>query len=161
MWTSLNWFVMGCACRDHGWAASRRELLLARAAVDLDQPVPGGTQVEMSSRIREETMSMKVLAVAGLVIGFAAPAWAGEGDPFRGSAYAHSLCGSCHAVKADETASPNPAAPAFGNLKLKSASSEELAVYINTQHMAARSLMLKPAQADDLFAYLGTLKKGG
>lgn len=93
-----------------------------------------------------------------VVAAFAAPAWAGGGDAFRGEAYANAMCASCHSVSADKAASPVAAAPPLRETKL--ASAEALAKLFNTTHPNT-SRLLKDTQAEDIFSYIESLKAPG
>ncbi len=96
-------------------------------------------------------------AIAGLAA-FASLAFAAEpGDPMRGSAYAGSMCGSCHSVAA-EGASPVASAPPLRSTSVGSQEPEALAHFINTVHPPIAAPHMKDSQAADIVAYVATLK---
>lgn len=105
----------------------------------------------------KRTALVYVLALGAL----AAPAWADNGDAIRGKAYATSMCGGCHAIAADATSSPNPAAKPLREIALPDATGEGFAKWMNTQHPPAHSSLLKPGQAADIAAFIATLKTPG
>jgi mono/diheme cytochrome c family protein len=102
---------------------------------------------------------LKTIMLTGAVLFVgAAPAWSeGSGDAFRGKAYAQAMCGSCHSISADDTASANPAAKPFKLARLDNKTGEEFSNWMNTKHPPIQSL-INPRQADDILTYVGTLK---
>ncbi len=96
------------------------------------------------------------LFAAGAVC--ASPAWAEGGDTLRGQAYAHGMCASCHSIGADGAASPNPKASPFKTIQMNYASGEELSTRINTKHPPFGPNLLNPKQAEDILAYVATLR---
>lgn len=102
-------------------------------------------------------MKVKIL-IGAVIIAGAAPAWSeGSGDAFRGKAYAQAMCGSCHSVTTDETASTNPEAKPFRLVKLDYKTGEEFSGWLNTKHPSIQSL-INPRQGEDIMAFLDTLK---
>lgn len=103
------------------------------------------------------------LLIIGILAGglaTAAPAFAEiEGDAFRGKAYAGAMCASCHALSAEDGASPDPTAPPLRNFKLAATTGEEFVEWFNTKHPQGSSSQPKPAQAQDMLAYMASLPK--
>lgn len=87
-----------------------------------------------------------------------APAFADGGDPFRGKAYAGSMCASCHAISADDAASPVPAATPFRAMKLEHPTAEAFTAWMNTQHPVTHAGILKERQAEDIWALIASLR---
>jgi mono/diheme cytochrome c family protein len=108
----------------------------------------------------EERMRKILLLVgAGMAI-LTAPAMAeGSGDTLRGKAYAQGMCSSCHAVAADLANSPNPTATPFSDISWEFASAGSLAAYLNTKHPPFPISLVSERQAEDILAYVTTLRK--
>jgi cytochrome c2 len=100
---------------------------------------------------------LALLSLLALAAG-SAPAWAGPPDPFRGQAYAQAMCASCHAISKDKPNSPNPAAKPFMSITLAHGSGEALADWINTKHPSIPMSLLKASQAEDIIAYIASVK---
>jgi mono/diheme cytochrome c family protein len=85
--------------------------------------------------------------------------WAeGTPDAFRGKAYAQAICASCHSISPDKPNSPNPAAKPFATMTITHPTGEAFAAWLNTKHPPLPNNLLKPAQADDIIAYVASLK---
>jgi mono/diheme cytochrome c family protein len=100
-------------------------------------------------------------AIIGFVLAAGtAPAWSeGSGDSFRGQAYSQAMCQSCHSTKADDTASPNPAAPPFRSMKLAYDTGEAFTTYLNTKHPNIMA-QINSRQAEDIAAFITSLQPG-
>ena len=101
----------------------------------------------------------KLLSTFMVVATLTAPAWAEGGDTFRGQAYAHGMCSSCHSIAADGSASANPAATPFKTIRMDYNSGEALSAWVNTKHPPFGPNLLNPRQAEDILAYVGTIQK--
>ncbi len=110
------------------------------------------------------------LAASGLVaLGACAGQGGAEGPAIHGDysaaasglSYAREACASCHAVEAGETASPEPAAPAFEALaNRRDMTRPALAALLRSPHRSMPSLIVEADRIDDLAAYLASLKAG-
>jgi mono/diheme cytochrome c family protein len=99
-----------------------------------------------------------LLPLALLVAGPAGAASAPGVD--HGAQVAASRCAACHQIGA-EGPSPNPNAPAFGSLGLRynSIALEKRMMRIRKQgHLAMPPQALPEVEAEDLVAYIGSLK---
>ena len=101
---------------------------------------------------------LSVLVVVATAVGV--PAWAEGGDTLRGQAYAHGMCSSCHSIAADGAASANPAATPFKTIKMDHDSGESLSAWVNTKHPPFGPNLLNPRQAEDILAYVATIRTG-
>jgi mono/diheme cytochrome c family protein len=83
------------------------------------------------------------------------------GDAKAGLAYADGVCAECHAVKKGQRVSPHERAPAF-ELVANSRGMTEMAlrVWFQSPHPSMPNLMLTEKLADDLIAYIMSLKDG-
>jgi hypothetical protein len=100
-------------------------------------------------------MVLPVIAIAASI----APAWAGgEGNPDRGAAYSVAMCSSCHSVTADATASPVAEAKPFRSITLADASGPAFASWLNTKHPNISGHIIKDTQAEDISAFIDSLK---
>lgn len=105
-------------------------------------------------------MLIRTTIICATAFAMASPALAeGSGDAFRGKAYAEAMCGACHSIGADETASANPKATPFRSIKFDLKSADELATWLNTEHPSIQSL-INQRQAEDIVAYGATVKTG-
>ena len=83
------------------------------------------------------------------------------GDPAAGLAYADGVCAECHAVRKGQRVSPHERAPAF-ELVANSRGMTEMAlrVWFQSPHPSMPNLRLTDKLADDLIAYIMSLKEG-
>jgi mono/diheme cytochrome c family protein len=82
------------------------------------------------------------------------------GDPERGLAYAREACAACHAVAADETLSPLPDAPPFGEIaRMPGMTSLALTAWLQSSHEQMPNFIVAPERIDDLAAYLESLDR--
>lgn len=82
------------------------------------------------------------------------------GTPANGLAYAEQACGSCHAVGAGETWSPNPSAPPFEAIaNTPGITRAALSAWLYSPHQNMPDLIVEHDRVDDLAAYLETLKR--
>jgi mono/diheme cytochrome c family protein len=90
-----------------------------------------------------------------------APVLAEEmGSPQRGLAYAEANCASCHAVAAGAAVSPLPEAPAFQTVaNTPGMTGLALRVWLQSGHETMPHLMVEPEHADDVWAYIDSLKQ--
>ena len=100
--------------------------------------------------------------IAGLAMA-AAPHFAAAqptGDAKAGLAVANGICAECHAVHRDEAASPHGRAPTFEAVANTRGMTElALRVWFQTPHPSMPNLRLEEKQADDVIAYILSLKK--
>jgi mono/diheme cytochrome c family protein len=88
-------------------------------------------------------------------------AHADEPDALRGKIYAKQLCAGCHAIGADEQASPLSAAPPFLKVaKIDAHTAESFADWLGTAHPVINGVAVKPAVAGDILAYIRGLVAG-
>jgi mono/diheme cytochrome c family protein len=92
-------------------------------------------------------------------IALAQPAHA-QGDAKSGRDYAEAVCAECHAVKKGERVSPHERAPAFQLVANTRGMSEmALRVWFQSPHPSMPNLTLRDRTADDLIAYIMSLKQ--
>jgi mono/diheme cytochrome c family protein len=83
------------------------------------------------------------------------------GDAKSGLSYAEGVCAECHAVKKGERVSPHERAPAFEVVANSRGMTEmALRVWFQSPHPSMPNLMLREKLADDLVAYIMSLKQG-
>jgi mono/diheme cytochrome c family protein len=106
------------------------------------------------------TILIAALAAAVLPAG---PAGAEEfGDARRGIAYAQKTCAGCHAILFEDLASPNPASPPFKVVAdTPGMTRTALSVFFQTPHPTMPNLLVEGDDADDLIAYILSLKGEG
>ena len=84
-----------------------------------------------------------------------AGAHADEPDALRGKTYAKQLCAACHAIGADEQASPLAAAPPFLKVaKIDAHTPQSFADWLGTAHPVINGVAVKPPVAGDILAYI-------
>jgi mono/diheme cytochrome c family protein len=107
---------------------------------------------------------MKALPIAiAALISVASQVVAQEpGDAARGAKLAGSVCAQCHAVRADQSHSPDPVAPSFANVAgWPGMTDRALRVWLQTSHPTMPSFMLKRRDRDDVVAYILSLRRAG
>jgi len=83
----------------------------------------------------------------------------GIGNPARGLEYAQANCAGCHAVLKDETESPNPDSPAFAAVAATPGITRTaLSVFLQSPHPTMPNLIVGGEDADNLIAYILSLK---
>jgi mono/diheme cytochrome c family protein len=99
---------------------------------------------------------LKHVCAAGVgLLAAVAAAYADEPDAFRGQIYAKQLCAGCHAIVADEQASPLAAAPPFVKVaKIDAHTPESFADWLGTAHPIINGVAVKPAVAGDILVYI-------
>lgn len=104
--------------------------------------------------------TFRLLLVALSVAAMTLSAEAQElGDAKAGLAYADGVCAECHAVKKGQRVSPHERAPAFEVVANTSGMTEmALRVWFQSPHPSMPNLMLTGKLADDLIAYIMSLK---
>jgi len=101
------------------------------------------------------------LAAALLLAGqaFAAPA-EDRVDTSRGETYARAWCAACHAVARGEKAEAFSTAPSFQSLSENpELTSIALHAYLQTPHKKMLNVILQPDEADEIVAYILSLKQ--
>ena len=102
-----------------------------------------------------------ILLVAAIVFTYAAGPLAAEelGNAQRGLAYAQANCVGCHAILRDDPNSPNPDSPAFKAVAdTPGITRTALSVFFRSPHPTMPNLIIAPEDADDLIAYIMSLK---
>lgn len=80
----------------------------------------------------------------------------------RGFAYASEVCAACHAVAANDRASPDPHATPFVVIaNLPGMTPTALTVWLHSSHPTMPNLIVAPEDRADLAAYLDSIKQGG
>jgi mono/diheme cytochrome c family protein len=98
---------------------------------------------------------LKLVGVAAFLLTTFAAAHADEPDAIRGKIYAKQLCAGCHAIGADEQASPLSAAPPFLKVaKIDAHTAESFADWLGTAHPVINGVAVKQAVAGDILAYI-------
>lgn len=91
----------------------------------------------------------------------ATPVVGDAGSVARGLAYAETNCASCHGISADDPASPNLDAPPFTELANDTPGMTGLAlnVWLRSPHEQMPHLLIPADRAEDLWAYMSSLKR--
>lgn len=83
-----------------------------------------------------------------------------NGDPARGLTYAAAQCSSCHAVRASDALSPNPQAPRFEAVaNMPGFTHMAFNAWLHTSHPSMPNLIVEPSHMDDIYAYIGTMRR--
>ena len=81
------------------------------------------------------------------------------GNPQAGRAYALKNCGSCHMVSARQSP-PSGKAPSFQAIAdLPSTTAISLHAFLSTPHAKMPNFIVRPSDADDVIAYILSLRK--
>jgi len=81
------------------------------------------------------------------------------GNPTRGRASAAALCADCHRTEPGPGASPVRTAPSFPSVaKTKGMTALALNVWLFTSHPTMPNILLLPDTADDIIAYILSLR---
>jgi mono/diheme cytochrome c family protein len=84
------------------------------------------------------------------------------GNAQRGRAYAAQLCAECHLTAPGPGPSPAKTAPPFTAVaKTKGMTAMALSVWLQTSHPTMPNIMLKSETADDIIAYILSLRREG
>jgi mono/diheme cytochrome c family protein len=84
------------------------------------------------------------------------------GNPKLGVTYAQANCAGCHAVLYGETESPNPDAPVFKAVAdTPGITRTALSVFLQSPHPTMPNLIVPAQDADNLIAYILSLKGDG
>jgi mono/diheme cytochrome c family protein len=84
------------------------------------------------------------------------------GNATRGLTYAQAHCAGCHAILFDDVVSPNPDSPAFKAVAdTPGITRTALSVFLQSPHPTMPNLILSGEDADDLIAYILSLKGEG
>ena len=84
----------------------------------------------------------------------------GIGEVRLGLEYAQRNCSSCHGIRKDDLTSPNSKATPFGLLAQTSGLTRtSLAVFLQTPHATMPNLVVKGEDADNIIAYILSLKE--
>lgn len=95
-----------------------------------------------------------------LSLALAQPAHAQGGDAKSGLDYAEAVCAECHAVKKGERVSPHERAPAFELVaNARGMTDMALRVWFQSPHPSMPNLVLRERVADDLVAYILSLRQ--
>jgi cytochrome c len=97
------------------------------------------------------------------VMALAMPAGRNEaqeiGQPGRGLELAERLCAQCHAVRKQQTRSPNDNAPRFQVIaSVPGMTAIALSAALNTSHRSMPNVMLEADEQADIIAYILSLK---
>lgn len=86
----------------------------------------------------------------------------GIGDRARGLEFAQTNCAGCHAILGEETVSPNPDSPAFKAVaNTPGITRTALSVFLQSPHPTMPNLIVAGEDADNLIAYILSLKGDG
>lgn len=81
------------------------------------------------------------------------------GNASRGRLSAGDLCADCHRTEPGAGHSPSAAAPPFSEVaKTKGMTAMALNVWLRTSHPTMPNIMLQPDTADDIIAYIMSLR---
>ena len=141
------------------YVRAARELIVC--AVDLRQGVIRPTVRGCIISRMEVVMKWFKSSLIALSIALAQSAQAQEsGDIKSGLSYAEAVCAECHAVKKGERISPHERAPAFELVaSARGMTDMALRVWFQSPHPSMPNLVLKEKTADDLIAYIMSLKQ--
>ena len=105
---------------------------------------------------------MKLLPVViAAIVAISSQSAAQRGNPGRGAKLAASVCAQCHAVRADQSRSPNPMAPSFANVAgWPGMTDRALRVWLQSSHPTMPNFILKRDDRDDVVAYVISLRRG-
>ena len=82
------------------------------------------------------------------------------GDAASGLNYAEAVCAECHAVKKGQRVSPHERAPAFELVaNARGMTGTALRVWFQSPHPSMPNLVLRDKTADDLIAYIMSLRQ--
>jgi mono/diheme cytochrome c family protein len=109
----------------------------------------------------EAVMKWFTRLLVALSIALAHSAQAQEtGDSKSGLDYAEAVCAECHAVKKGQRTSPHERAPAFELVaNARGMTDMALRVWFQSPHPSMPNLVLREKTADDLVAYIMSLKQ--
>jgi mono/diheme cytochrome c family protein len=114
---------------------------------------------------RKKTMRKALFAASSIVIAAltVSSASADEiGNPKLGLAYARANCAGCHAIQFNETESPNTDSPAFKAIADTAGMTRTaLSVFLQSPHATMPNLIVGGEDADNLIAYILSLKGEG
>jgi mono/diheme cytochrome c family protein len=86
----------------------------------------------------------------------------GIGNPERGLIYAQANCAGCHAIGFEDLESPNPDSPSFKAVAdTPGITRTALSVFLQTPHPTMPNLIVAGEDADNLIAYILSLKGDG
>jgi mono/diheme cytochrome c family protein len=81
------------------------------------------------------------------------------GDPVKGMELAISMCAECHAVGEDTKDTPEPNAPSFRAVAaMPSTTRMAISAWFRSPHPSMPSLIIEDENANDLIAYILSLK---
>ena len=81
------------------------------------------------------------------------------GQPGRGLELASRLCAQCHAVRRDQSRSPNEQAPRFQEIAaVPGMTALALSAALNTSHRSMPNIVLQASDQTDIIAYILSLK---
>jgi mono/diheme cytochrome c family protein len=82
------------------------------------------------------------------------------GDARMGLGLAEDVCSPCHAIRAGQSRSPNPEAPAFETLaNIPGMTGTALTVALRTSHRTMPNLMFEGQELANLIAYILSLQR--
>ena len=102
----------------------------------------------------------RMTALAAALLATAAVARAEDGDAAAGHAFARNACQPCHAVEAEQR-KPRMVVigPAFRDVANTSGmTATAIRVFLRTSHPKMPNLILTPEEADDVIAYILSLR---
>lgn len=104
--------------------------------------------------------ALLALSVTASPIAAAPPVIAAQlGSVDAGRAYAEDVCATCHAIKPGAGESPVPEAPAFEQVANTPGWNERaLMVFFRTPHASMPNLVITGSDADNIIAYIMSLK---
>ena len=86
----------------------------------------------------------------------------GYGDPIEGHRMATQWCANCHVVERSAPSATSTGAPSFMAIaRITSLNRTALQVFLQTPHSRMPDLHLSRDEADDLIAYIESLRPGG
>ncbi len=99
------------------------------------------------------------LAVMGAILSVSPSGAQSGGNPKRGKVYAQQLCADCHAIDDVAAVSPNKAALPFSRAANTSGMTAiALSAWLQTIHPTMPNIMLNTDTADDIIAYIVSLR---
>jgi mono/diheme cytochrome c family protein len=109
---------------------------------------------------KELCMIRVTLLATALMLGIASPASAQDPDIAAGKAYAEDVCAQCHAVLANDDASPHVAATSFQQIAETPGMTEmALSVWLQSSHPTMPNIILNQDEMRNVVGYIRSLDR--
>jgi mono/diheme cytochrome c family protein len=124
--------------------------------------MPNQNRTSLKTRLRGSlaTAFLALVATAGPLAAAPPVAAAQLGSVETGRQYVQDVCSSCHAIKPGAEVSPVPEAPTFEQVANTPGMNERaLMVFFRTPHASMPNLVITGDDADNVVAYIMSLKE--